>query len=174
MDKPTWVKVIGILAIVFGCLGILGSMNMIVMPKIMQFQASLFESIEKEARHDPQFPSEMMKVLKEFWDMPPWMQTWAIVFGCVWIVVNVFYLLSGIMLLQMKPYSVRLIIFALGLKMLVGVVQGVTAVSDGSLIGFMFMAGSIFGFVIDLVLLIVVLISDKRAFGERAVPASSG
>ncbi len=173
MEKPTWVKVIGVLGIIFGCTGILGSLQMFIMPQMYHFWQDLFEAVEEEARYDPEYPAEMMERMKCLWQVPDWIGTWAIVFGALGVLVAAFYLISAIMLLQVKPGGARLMIAALVASMVLAIVQAATIATAGGFIAIAFTMGAAFSFVIDLVLLVIILTSDRTIFRQPAAPGAT-
>lgn len=168
MNKPTWVKVIGILGIIFGCTGILGSFQLMVLPKIFEFQQKLLGVAMEEASHDPEFPVGLKDVLTGFWDLPGWFGIWAIVFGIAGFLVAAFYLFSAIQLLQVKAASDKLMIGALLISIILAMARALTIVSSCSFMAIMFVAGVGFSIVVDVVLLIVVLTSDRSLFKQTA------
>jgi hypothetical protein len=168
LRKPTWVKVIGILGIVFGCTGILGSMHLFVMPQMYEFWGAAFDAIDEEARHDPDYPDQVMEHMRTMWEAPDWFTTWAILFGIAGVLVAAYYLISAIMLLQVKPNGDKMMISALAASMIVAVVQAATVAAAGGFIAIMMGMGAVFGFVIDLVLLVVILTSDRTIFRQAA------
>ncbi len=168
MNKPTWVKVIGILGIIFGCTGILGSFQLMVMPKVFEFQQKIVGVAMDEARHDADFPVGLREVLEGFWDLPEWFGVWAIVFGLAGLIVAAFYLFSAIQLLQVKTSSDKMMIGALLASIILAAIQALTIITSGSFMSIMFVMGAGFSLVIDLVLLIVILTSDRSMFKQTA------
>ena len=47
MNRPTWATVVGIMGIVFGCFGILGGGQLMVMPKMMEMQEQMWSGIQE-------------------------------------------------------------------------------------------------------------------------------
>jgi hypothetical protein len=168
MIKPTWVKVVGILGIIFGCTGILGSFQLMVLPRIFAFQRKLLGVAMDQARNDPEFPRELEEVLTSMWNLPDWFGIWAAVFGVVGLLVAAFYLFAAIQLLQVKTSADKLMIGALLISLLLAIVQALTIITSGSFMAIMFVAGTGFSLVIDLVLLIVILTSDRSIFKPGA------
>jgi len=164
MEKPTWVKVIGVLAIIFGCTGILGSIQLMFTPWMFDLQQDIMDIAMDEARRDPEFPDRMADKISSIWNLPAWFDTWAVVFGLAGLAVAVFYLLAAIRFIQVKPGADRILMWALGVSMLLAVLQAVTIVTAGSFMAIMFTAGAAFSLVIDLVLMVVIATSDRSLF----------
>jgi hypothetical protein len=171
MKKPTWVKVIGVLGIIFGCTAILGSLNMMVTPKLFKFQQSIIETALEEARRDPDFPDGMADILRDMYDMPGWFGVWAIVFGAIGVVVGAFYLLAAIWFIQLKRSADKIFIGALGVSILLALLQIITIIPASSIIAVFITAGCTFSLIIDLILLIVIMTSDRSAFKGDAATA---
>ncbi len=74
MKRPTWVIIIGIMGIVFGCLGILSAGQDILMPKILKMQKEMFVNIQQFAEEDPDqdssFPAKTFESMQSMWDVP--------------------------------------------------------------------------------------------------------
>jgi hypothetical protein len=173
MKKPTWVKVIGVLGIIFGCLGLFGSMNMMIMPTMFDFQKAIFEAAMEEARHDPGFPRDLMDKIKEMWEFPDWFGTWAVVFGIAGLLVSGFYLLAAIWLLQLKRSADKIMMWALGVSISLALLQIITIIPACGFIVIAIIGGCVLSIVIDMVLLLVILTSDRSVFARGAVMADT-
>ena len=120
MKRPTWATVVGILGIVFSCLGFLGAGQEIMMPKILKFQKEMFshieENIQKQSdearermssengnRSNIAFPTEMFKFMGKMWEFPEWYGKWIVIFGVIKLFLCGLYLFASIRLLQIKP-----------------------------------------------------------------------
>jgi len=172
MNKPTWIKVVGILGIIFGCFGIWGSLNIMIMPQIIDFQKEFIGAAMDEARNDPEFPDRLADVMESLWDLPDWFGTWAILFGIAGLLVTGFYLLASIWLLQVKPAADKLMIAALLISIILALIQAITAGLAGGFVAIVFVMGGVFSIIIDLVLLIVILTADRKIFSRD--PAMAG
>lgn len=166
MNKPTWVKVIGILGIIFGCFGIWGSLNIMVMPYMVHFQQDIIGAAMDQARNDPEFPERLGEIMESLFEMPDWFNVWALFFGIAGLLVTGYYLLASIWLLQVKPSADKLMISALLISIILAIIQAITAALAGGFIAIMFIIGGVFSIIIDLVLLIVVLTSDRSIFSR--------
>ena len=91
MKTSAWIKLIGILCIVFGALGIISHISSFFMPQWMM----------------------------DTWpEVPPVRQKWMVRLEFIGIVVNTIYLLAGIFFLRKKPFSLMLMYFALTISLL--------------------------------------------------------
>ena len=193
MKRPTWATVVGILGIVFSCLGFLGAGQEIMMPKILKFQKEMFsqmeESIKKQSekaelhdetrermssenenRSNVDFPIEMFKFMGKMWEFPEWYGKWIVIFGIIKLFLCGFYLFASIRLLQIKSSAIRLFYLAAGLTIFLSVLKGIVSLSALSFIGFTMMFGVMFGVIIDIVLIIVVATGNKEAFSSTSPP----
>ena len=166
MKRPTWVTIVGVLIIIFGVFGIFGSGQLIFMPTMMEFQKDLLNSaLERAADKEPD-AEEILNAIQEMYNMDEATKVTLTVMGIVSLVLCAFYLFSGIALIQMKKYAVKLTYWALGLSLGFALVQAMIAVSVGSLFAMFMIIGGTISFTIDMVLLIVVILNDKAEFSQ--------
>ena len=188
MKRPTWATIVGVLGIIFSCLGILGAGQEIMMPKIFKFQKEMFsnfeeiiqEEIEKERTNhldqegenqsSAEIPLGIFKSFSKMLDFPDWYGTWSIISGILKLLVCAFFLLASIRLLQMKTASIRLFYRAAGSSIALGVLKGIVALSAVSFMAIAMMFGGVFGIIIDIVLIIVVATGNKEAFFSQTPP----
>jgi len=177
--KPTWVTVVAVVAIIFSSFGILGASQQIVMPQMAEFQKKIFttmtgefkKEIEKQpAPNDPQAQKiqqtvlELFDMIETMFDYPDWYKTWVVIAGIIGLLVNGFYLLAAIFFLQLKRKGIPLIYTALVLSIILGITNTVVTANALSAFALIFMSGGLIGTVIELVLLIVILTSNKECF----------
>ncbi|MEJ2156412.1 MAG: hypothetical protein P8X96_13825 [Desulfobacteraceae bacterium] len=183
MKRPTWATVVSILGIIISLFGMLGAGQDILMPKMMELQKQIFTQMEemqkRQARREgaDKAPDEafsrMVQSMQKMWEAPEHFGTWSVVTGILKLLVSGFGLFAYICLLQKKPYSVKLVYWALGLGIAVAALKGTVMLSSMSLMAVAMMFGSVFGLVINIVLLIVVIMGDKSAYYQTqsaAVP----
>jgi len=178
--RPTWATVVGILGIAVSSLGILGAGQIIMMPKMMEFQKQMFSDVSKQMdnltpeRGDSSKkakvamksikPDYMFERMQKMWNIPDWYNKWAVVIGLAQLIIYGFYLFACIRLLQVKTSAIKMFYFAAGTKIFHGIVSGFVAAISSSFMIMAMMAWSIVGIVIHIVLLIVVATGDKDAF----------
>ena len=188
MKRPTWVTVVGVLGIIFACLGILGAGQEMMMPKMMKMQRDMFtdfsEMIEAEMEKErakqsytgeqppggDEFPMGFFDSIMNMFDFPEWYDTWSIIAGILKLLVCAFFLLASIQLLQLKPSSIHLFYGAAAASIVLGVFKGAIALSAGSFIAMAMMVGGVLGIIIDVILIIVVATGDKAAFYRQQPP----
>jgi hypothetical protein len=188
MKRPTWVTVVGVLGIIFACLGILGAGQEMIMPKMLKMKKEMFTDFRKmieaemekesanqsdnEGQHqgNAEFPVGMFNSFMKMFDFPEWYGTWSIISGILKLLISAFFLLASIRLLQLRPSSINLFYWAAGSSIALGVVKGAVALSGGSFIALAMMVGGVFGIIIDIILIIVVATGDKKAFYRQSPP----
>lgn len=176
MKRPTWATVVGIVGIIIGCFGILGGLQLIMMPKMMEMQkemlSSMQEVIEKQESKDPQQapPEEVFKMMEKMWDVPDWFGTYCATMGIAALFVCGFYVFAAIRLLQTKPTAIKLFYLAAGVAIGFGILKGVFAMATASFMVMSMMIGGLFGVVINIVLLIIAAGGDKEAFTTQDEP----
>lgn len=177
--KPTWVTVVAIITIVFSSFGILGGSQEIIMPQMLEFQKKMFTTMteefkrEMEKQPEPQDPSaqqvqktmlELFTMIESMFNFPEWYKSWMVVSGILSLLINGFYLLAAIWFMQLKRRAIPLIYTALAFSITLSITKVVVAVNALSAFAMMMMSGGIIAIVIELVLLIVILTSDKECF----------
>ncbi len=187
MKRPKWVTIVGILAIIFGCLGVLAGGQQLMMPKMLKMQKEMFtefsKNIEKHQAEtsssedniddqtknleEPALP-DISKSFDKMFDVPPWFEKWSLISGVLKSLVSALYLFAGIWLLLMKLNSVKLFYCAAGISIALNIVEIIVAFSASSFMIMAAGAGDAFGLLIDVVLIIVVVTGDKSAF--QALP----
>ncbi len=164
--RPTWVTVIGVLTIIFGIFGIFGSGQLAIMPFVMDFQKDIIDVAVDEARNDRHAPKALLNSIQDMMDYPPWFKTASVVFGLTGMLIAGFYLFSGIWFILMKASADKLLIAAL-LFSIIWEIAWAALLATG-IGGFaIFMAvGTIFGLIIDVVLLAIVMMNDRSVFSD--------
>lgn len=186
MKKPRWAKIVGILGIIFGCLGILSGGQEIFMSQMMKIQKEMFTEMHKRStekqvntspeayepsqeqkKAPPDFSPEVFKSMEKMWEVPDWFDSFSIFAGIAKALISALYLLASIWLLQIKPISIRLFYWAAGLSIGLSVLKGAVMLSALSFMGMAIMFGSVFGALIDIILIIVVVTGNKEAFQHQ-------
>lgn len=188
MKKPTWVTVVGVLGIIFSCLGILGAGQEMLMPKMFKMQQEMlsnFETIveqemererakqnyqDDEYQSSPEMPMGMFESFSKMLDFPEWYGTWSIISGILKLLVCAFFLLASIRLLQLNPSSINLFYAAALASIALGLVKAAVAMHAGSFLAMAMIFGSVFGIIIDIILIIVVATGNKAAFYQQGPP----
>ncbi len=174
MNRPTWATVISVLGIIFSLIGMLGAGQDIALPMVMKFQKQMFSQIqeiqEREASKEGsengsvEDLNQTMESMEKMWDTPSWFGIFSVLSGLVKLLICGFGLFAYITLLRVKPYSIRLVYWALSLAIGLTVLKGAISVASMSLMAMMMGIGSVFGLMVNIVLLIVVAMADKSEF----------
>ena len=183
---PAWANVIGILGIIFGALGLLGATYELLMPMMFEMQEQMMTSMQEaaekvEAERDKEAPCPgdqeqreqrasraehmaAMESMREIWERPPWHKTWSLINGSLAGLLGAGYLLASIFLLIMRPSAPTFFLAVAGASMLRNAVSFGVGIYAGSFLMFWSISSAATGFLIDLVLVIVVLVSDKSDY----------
>jgi hypothetical protein len=164
MKRPTWVTVIGIIAIILGAFGVMGGVGNIMTPAVIEMQREMLGAMEGFAEVQPEFPSGMFRAFEQFLHIPPWVGSWFVVTGALKLLASGLVVLAAVYLLQLKQVAPRWFYVACGARLLVAVFELVPAFS-GSLWGYSTMSNSFLSIVAFGALLLVAATSDKSAFG---------
>ncbi len=169
MKRPGWVVVVGVIGIIIGFFGILGTGKSIIMPRIIEIQKEVLASIEEgyaEYWWDAEdfIPEKFIEIGVKLLDLPKWFYKWSIIFGITGFFVYGYYLFASIWLIMIKKSAVKLFYIAVGLSIFLSLTRILVASATKSIIGFFFMAGSSLILAINVLLLIIVAVCDKRVF----------
>lgn len=189
MKRPTWATTIGILAIVFGVLGIFSGAQEMTMPLMLKMQKEMMHEmglrktsdgesvpkmtfeVEKEGDSTTVKIPDMFGVMDKFFSYPEWYTSWAIVIGGVSMLIAGIYLLSGIFLLMTKPVAINAFYLAVFLSVIWALVQTAIYISTGNTLLLTQIPGAVASIVIDIIFLVVVLNGNKEAYILRQPPA---
>jgi hypothetical protein len=178
MKRPGWVTTIGVLGIVFGSFGILNAGRTMLLPWLLEFQKEFLGLIAERMvaiRGDAGIQEGAERLSRLLWgNIPPWFSAWSVGIGVAGMLVCGFYLYAAISLLLMRRGAVPTIYAAFGACIVLNLVKGVVFGATFSLIGLATAVGAGFGIVVDGVLLLVVVTSDKKSlFPQEAPPGFS-
>lgn len=172
LGRPTWATIVGVLGIILGCFGILGGGQLIIMPKMMEFQKEMFAEMQKEFdryKEDEKQdvpPVEMFKMFEKMWDFPDWYSRWCIALGIMALPISGFYLYAAICLLQLKRFAIKIFYLAVAISIGLALVKVTVSILAMSFMGINLLVGGIFSLVVNIVLLVVVATSNKEAFKQ--------
>ena len=109
---------------------------------------------------------EITQNMKKMFHVSEFTKVWMVRFGYMGLFVSFIYILGGLFLLIKKSFSLKLAYIALGLSILFSIIKVVVLSADSTGLFFAMATGfsQIFGVIIDIVLLIVIAVSDKQAY----------
>ena len=169
MKRPTWVTVVGILMIIFGVFGILGSVQQMFMPKMLEWQKSIMEPAMERAKEKDPAAEKMLDEFHKLMNLTDAQKQTLIAMGIVSLLICGFYLFAGINMIQFKENFVKIAYWAIGLSISFTLVQVMLAVASDMLFFMFMMIGAVFSLTIDLILLIVIILNDKRTISDDPV-----
>lgn len=181
---PSWATLVGVLGICFGVLGLIGGGYELMMPMMLSMQGRMMESMKesaKEAAKKPRCPENgktaqpdinpdaMFESMKEFMTVPPWHTRFAYANGSLQLVLGALYILSSIFLMLLKRGAAMFFLAVASLSALRNIVAFGVGIYAGSFMAFWSVISGAGGLLIDLVLLIVVAVSDRSMYRRTAV-----
>jgi hypothetical protein len=175
MNRPTWATVVGVIGIIIACFGILGSVQLIVMPKMMEMQQGMLSSIQTNIENQemamPQgkSPEEMSKAMEKLFTVPEWFNSYCLGLGLAALFVSVLYIIASINLLRTKPYAIKLFYTAASLAIVLALVKGAVLLYGTSFMLIAMAIGGVFSIVIHGILIIIVAVGNKDAFSVQEV-----
>jgi hypothetical protein len=104
--------------------------------------------------------------MENMWHLPPWYNTWALFNGSLELILGAAYIFASILLLVVRRGAAAIFIGVLTASMLRNAAAFGIALWAGSFMAFWTVSSSATGFLIDLVPLTIVLISDRSAYAR--------
>ena len=166
MNRPIWATVVGVLGIIFGCFGILGSFMGIAVPYISDHNLEWFEKMQEIAKDNPSINmnENSFELMREGFKIPSWYDTWALILSIIKVLVSALYLYASISLLQVKPSAIKLFYSAMMVSIGYGLINCIAGLNLPFYLATFVLLGNLFSIAIDAVLLIIVKTSNKEAF----------
>ena len=180
---PTWGSVVGVLGICFGALGLLGGTYKLIMPAMFDMQNQMMESMKEAAKEAEKKkaeqspwpgdktrhgqnppPDKVFESMENFWKFPPWYKTWSIANGVLQMILAAIYILACIFLLTVRRGAPTIFIGVAGASMIRNIASFGVGLASGSMLVFWSATSAVSGFLVDLVLVIVVAVSDRSAY----------
>ena len=148
MKRPGWATVVGIIGIIWGCLGLLGAVLTLFMPVympklLMDAQSNIPTGQE----------TEHLKMMTHLWNMP-YLHNSCVIIGLIGVFVSGFFILASICLLQVRRSAIKLIYAALAIE----IIANILLLPEGIVLKTI---SILFGVVIYIVLLLVVAAGDN-------------
>ena len=171
MKRPTWVTVVGVLAIIFGCLGVMNATSTIMLPRMIEFQKSFMQSMVSSMPKQPQGPEpkDVAAAFESFLGpVPGWFHAWSLAVGLLGLALSVVYMYAAISLLQTKRQAIKLFYLCSGAAMVLALARGCAAAYALRLMGLNVLMGSTASLAFHFVLLLVVATNDTSVFREPA------
>jgi len=192
MKLPSWALVVGVCLILFGGCSISSNIGKINSPDAFEFQEGLMDSmkdvVEKsmdeamdEAEKDSVFSETISKLkdepgmeiieemaggIENLFTISEFTKIWTVRFGYIGVAIAIIYLLSGVILFLRKSFSIKFVLFALGISIIFSIVESIVLSSGAQnfLLSISAGFGNIFSIIIDVILLVVILANDKRSY----------
>lgn len=179
MKTPTWAYVIGIIMICVGGCKSMTSIKYINMPSLLKVQQQIMDNMTKgfEGNTEDSVPDStrastdlMMKnagdTLKKQFYMSEFTKRWSVNFGYIGLFISLLYILGGIFLMSIRSFSLKLAFSAIGLSILFSIVRAIVLARghDDGFTALSTRVSAMFAIFTDLIVLIVILISDKSTY----------
>jgi len=169
---PTWGKAIGILMIIFGSLGIFIQFYKIMVPQIMKISGGMMNAMSQLPQQEGQ-PNikATTAIFNELSGMSNLQANTLIFGGVIGLIACALYITAGAKLLKANPSNYNWGKNMLITFLIINVVTAILLLIDGfSIFVMVIMIYIVLGFIIDLVLCIILLSSDKTKYGIGVEP----
>jgi hypothetical protein len=175
---PTWATVVGILGVTFGAFGLMGGGYELMMPMMMSLQKRMMQGMKETIKEQPQAqdsregktaapqvnPDALFKVMEDFMSGPPWYERFSYINGALQLVLSALYILASVFLLLLRRGAATFFVSVAAISALRNLVAIGAGISAGSFFAFWTVTSGSAGFLIDLVLIIVVAVSDRSMY----------
>jgi hypothetical protein len=162
---PGWGKAIGIIMICLGGLGLFYQIYKMIIPSIFRFQREMMENVSN-LEVEPNMGQEQVFIkFEEMMHLSAYQESLLLLFGIIGTILCALYLVAGIKLLTVKPINLQLAKGALFIFILFNLVSSLLLILDGfSLVLIGILVYSFIGLLFDVVLIIILFMSDKSAY----------
>lgn len=157
---------VGVLGIIVGATGVLGSTQALLMPQTLQMQSEIFEEIS-QAELEPGGP-RLPALPTKFLDYPDWYEGWSLLNGAVGIFLSGGCVLASIFLLILRAGAPRLFLVFSAASVLWHIVRFAVGASVGTFVGWGMIPAAILGIVMHVALIASLLSGDRRAYAHAA------
>jgi|GEM_PF-3442643 len=182
MKRPTWATIVGVITIVLGIFGVASGIQSMFIPSFYEVHSEIMTELQtnnmtenqdflndslmsKEYKALPQKNSN--EQFESYFKLPAWYIKWAFFLGVISTLISIIYLISGVFLLTIKPYALRVFYIAIGLSLLWTVLQAAIFMQTKSFFAISALPSAVFSIIFDLILLIVALVGDKDIYQKR-------
>lgn len=189
MKTPTWSYVVGIIMMLFGGCDTLTSLTTVNADMEVNYNEQFAEGFEKgyQYREEDSLASDttvrafdkqreesienVKKITKDMFVVTDYTTSWIKRFGYIGIFVAVLYLLGGLFLMIPRKFSIPLVYLGLIVSIAYSIIKPIIFASEASLGIFTILSGfsGIFSVIIDAILLIVVLVSNKEVYRKEII-----
>ena len=170
MQKPAWVNVVGVLLMIMGCFGALGSYQTFKMPKVMARYKEMMPEFKQrlEQRGSSATSSErVMQMYEKMGNVPPWFGSWCLLTGTIALIISVLYIFTAVNLFQLKKTAISMFYWVMAIDIIFLIIRGVVGITAMSWLGMsMILVGGL-AVVVDIILLLVVGSKNKEAFLQQ-------
>jgi hypothetical protein len=156
----------------------MGGAYELMMPMMLSMQKKMMEGMKESIKERPQAsdsreakpsvpkvdPEAAFKVFEEFMSAPSWYALFAYINGGLQLFFSALYILASVFLLLVKRGAATFFLWVAAISAIRNLVAAGIGLSAGSFFAFWSVASGAGGFLIDLVLIIVVAVSDRSTY----------
>ncbi|MBI1731174.1 MAG: hypothetical protein HYR49_00200 [Gammaproteobacteria bacterium] len=173
---PLAALILGVLGFCFGAFGLLGGVQDLALPYLFSIQKQMAE-VSQPKPADPDCPERepalpgvdpgWSQELRQFVSGPPWYPRYSMGMGVVRLLLGAGCMLASLFLILVRPGADFFFMLVLGLSAARNLTAVGIGIAAGSLFSFWAVVGGVVGFVLDIMLLVVCVVSDRTPY--RAV-----
>ncbi|UKN03016.1 hypothetical protein K6119_05740 [Paracrocinitomix mangrovi] len=159
---PQWGRVIGIIMIVFGSLGVFYQMYKILIPSIFSMQRNMMNDFDRMGRNNP--GNRVFENMQEVWFMSDTQMTVMTIGGILGILLCVFYIVGAAKLLKKGEQNLKIGKMVLFIFIGYNVIFCSFLFAGGSIFARMIAIYAIIGLVADIVFTIIIVSNNKEEY----------
>lgn len=175
MKKPKWPIIIGILLMMFGCLGIIRAPENLDINLNSEIDLDIVESINEvtkspdtaERIRDFEIPEGTLNELSNGFQVPAWYKSWAIFITLASVFIAAAYFLSGLLLIVRARFAVEVFYAVISMSIVWAIFHILICLQTGNAMIMSQIPISMFSILIDIIIFLIVILGSKDGFGKK-------
>ncbi len=194
MKLPTWALIVGITMIIFGGCGALNNIQKINTPKAMEQQSDIMseirgaieEDLEEDLREemmdeegdgseidsaDLERVEKVKDTVLTMFEVSDYYKKWIVRLGIIGAIAALFYCIAGILLVMGKRFALQVVYVAIGVSIVSLIFQVIILSLDKEtgVISSFSNFGNYFMIFVNIILLVIILASDRSYFYKHEI-----
>ena len=161
VDARSGIKMVGILIMFFGILGCLSGYQLLSTYNSDTYETDLIKQIEEQVKADELNEADLDE---SFLEIPDWFDSYLLFLGLAGLLIHLFYAYCGFSYFKLKENSKKLVYRGIGASLGLVILKFIVGMSFSSFLTISLAFSAVFGMIVDVVLLIVIMMKDKRTF----------
>ncbi len=173
IPAPRWTLVVGTLGICLGTVGLLGSVQDLALPYLVEIQKEAAHRIGESLQSSARPGGGAWTAAGKWLQRPDWYPAYANAMAVVRGLLGALLILASVRLVQVRTGADRLFMYAAGLSAVRNGIAVVVGIAAGSVLAVLTVAAGVLGFLLDTALLLACRLCRRDAYRSR-VSAAAG